>query len=312
MFGSCHYFKSIAQHMNLTQAAESMFVTQPALSKYLAKLELDLGVKLVDRSKKPLCLTEAGMVYYSYVEDYEKMIRSLKKDLSQFNVYQHHIRIGITTWRGAAILPKVYEAFLPKYPNYDLVFRESVGTTLLKELEARNLDFCLMNLSESSTALGVSKVVLVNEEIRIVMRKQHPFFSRFPQYQDEMYPVDIHHLQTESCILLQPSQQLTKCVEALFRNKDFHPTRTLRLYSMSTALSILDHSDIISFYPHSVRTSSTLNVNLTTRRILGETVQLPFALVYRSDFPLNPACIPVIEFLLNMYEVPLSALNVFL
>ena len=107
MFANYWYFKSIAKQLNLSVAAEELYLSQPALSKYLDRLEDKLGVKLLNRSTKPLRLTEAGHIYLAYIENYERLERSLTIDLSAFNRVRHHVVVGITTWRGAILLPRV-------------------------------------------------------------------------------------------------------------------------------------------------------------------------------------------------------------
>ena len=53
-------FVTLAQYLNFNKAAASMYITQPALSKYIAALEAEMGVKLFDRSKRSVSLTDAG------------------------------------------------------------------------------------------------------------------------------------------------------------------------------------------------------------------------------------------------------------
>ena len=309
MFTSYKYFKGIAQRLNLTSAAEELYVSQPALSKYLTKLEGVLGVTLIDRTAKPLRLTEAGRVYASYVEEYERLLRSLSIDMSRFSEYKHHVAVGITTWRGSMILPTVYEQFLSANPAYDLEFKEAVGDVLLKQLEDRNVDFCLMNLSSSGDGSRFSSITIETEEIRIVMRKHHPLFERFPDYRHEDALMNLNELQQEAFILLLPSQQLTRSVDALMRSQGFCPSHVLRLSSMSTALSIVAKSDFLSFFPHSQQTGNALGEELVTRRIAASSSSIPFSLVTRAGSTISSAVVPVIEFLLKTYHVPLSAMD---
>src|SRR5690554_2773861 len=55
-----HYVLAVAEHQNFTIAAENCFVTQPTLSMQIQKLEEELDVKIFDRTKKPIQLTEVG------------------------------------------------------------------------------------------------------------------------------------------------------------------------------------------------------------------------------------------------------------
>lgn len=304
MFENYEYLKRIAYHQNLSVAAEELYVSQPALSKYLNRLEEKIGVCLVDRTTKPLRVTEAGKIFLSYVEEYEQLLRSLTVEMSRFSQHQYHFSIGITTWRGTTILPKVYSSFKASHPQYDLEFREAVGDTLLKLLDDRRIDFCLMNISYQTDAKNFEWLLLDEEEIRLVMRKDHPFLARFPEYANPDTAVDLEKVQNESFILLLPTQQLTQSVDKMLREQRIHLGSQLRLSSMNTALGIAAKSEFMTFYPHSLKMDNSLDQNLTTRKIKAPVSRIPFSLVLRRGQIIAPALIPILDFFFHMYNVP--------
>ena len=67
-FKELEYFSTIAKCGNLTYAARQLYVSQPTLSKFLQKLEEDLGLVLFQRGSRRLELTYAGQRYYAHVE----------------------------------------------------------------------------------------------------------------------------------------------------------------------------------------------------------------------------------------------------
>ena len=62
-----YYFKTVAEIENITKAAELLYISQPALSKAIAKLEKSLNVTLFERRKGRISLSAMGRVYYDYV-----------------------------------------------------------------------------------------------------------------------------------------------------------------------------------------------------------------------------------------------------
>ena len=62
------YFLTIVKERSISKAAERLYLSQPYLSQYLAKLEGSLGVVLLDRSHSPLRLTPAGELFHAYLE----------------------------------------------------------------------------------------------------------------------------------------------------------------------------------------------------------------------------------------------------
>ena len=67
-FKELEYFSTIVKCGNLTHAARQLYVSQPTLSKFLQKLEEDLGLVLFQRGSRRLKLTYAGQRYYAHVE----------------------------------------------------------------------------------------------------------------------------------------------------------------------------------------------------------------------------------------------------
>lgn len=79
------YIKVIAETRSISNAAQRLGISQPALSAYLKKLESNLGVMLFDRSEIPLKLTEEGKAYIKFIDgvsvlrgEFEKEIKKIK------------------------------------------------------------------------------------------------------------------------------------------------------------------------------------------------------------------------------------------
>lgn len=77
------YFLAIVKERSISKAADRLYLSQPYLSQYLAKLEANLGVTLLDRSHTPLRLTAAGELFHAYLERQGYLDRQLESDLQQ-------------------------------------------------------------------------------------------------------------------------------------------------------------------------------------------------------------------------------------
>ena len=80
------YVSMVAECGSFTKAAARLFITQPALSNYINKLEEDLGVRLFDRSVTPVKLTYAGEQYLEYAKNGQILVEGLQRkmrDISQ-------------------------------------------------------------------------------------------------------------------------------------------------------------------------------------------------------------------------------------
>ena len=110
------YFLAIVKERSISKAADRLYLSQPYLSQYLAKLEANLGVTLLDRSHTPLRLTAAGELFHAYLERQGYLDRQLESDLQQLQEKKRQqLHIGVSTWRGSTLLPDILPRFAAKY-----------------------------------------------------------------------------------------------------------------------------------------------------------------------------------------------------
>ena len=79
-----NYFIKICELGSITKAAESLYISQPALSKYLNRIESDLEVKLIEREFSPVKLTDAGEIYLKYSKEMLKRYNQMRDDISGY------------------------------------------------------------------------------------------------------------------------------------------------------------------------------------------------------------------------------------
>ena len=146
-FKNYQYFLAIVEYGGLTRAAEALYISQPSLSKYLSRLEANLGVELFDHSASPLKLTYAGERYYDYVKRLQLMEQRLTREFEDIRADDSgEIRLGIAQWRGAILLPRLLPRFHKVYPRVDVSITEGRASQVETALTQGKLDFCLMNL----------------------------------------------------------------------------------------------------------------------------------------------------------------------
>ena len=83
-FDRLDYVMAIAEEQNMTKAAARLFISQPALTASINKLEEELGVKLFDRQRPPIKLTPAGVLYMKEMSRIHQLQFNLKAQLSSF------------------------------------------------------------------------------------------------------------------------------------------------------------------------------------------------------------------------------------
>lgn len=120
-FRKMQYIIKIAECGNITRAAEESYLSQPALSHCLARIEKELGTPLFDRSSSPLKLTEAGVCYVRTAQRILELELEMRRDIQNIAyINAGRIRIGMSPERTAYMLPPVFTALARDYPGIKL------------------------------------------------------------------------------------------------------------------------------------------------------------------------------------------------
>lgn len=135
------YIYTIYQEGSFSKAAEKLYLTQPALSIAIHKVEKNIGMPLFDRKRKPLQLTDAGRIY---VDTIQKMLLLEKEQQQKLNDIQNlvtgTIRLGGTHYLNAYILPDILASFNRDHPGVELQIMERSAYELSRMLTGRELD----------------------------------------------------------------------------------------------------------------------------------------------------------------------------
>lgn len=117
------YFLAVVQEENMTRAAEQLHITQPTLSRQIAQLEEETGVKLFDRSTRKITLTSEGRLLRRRAEEILELVDKTERELSeQEDLVEGVVSIGCGDLAAVQILPELIRSFHEKYPavTFDL------------------------------------------------------------------------------------------------------------------------------------------------------------------------------------------------
>lgn len=157
-----NYFLTIAREENFTKAAHYLHVTQPTLSRQIADLEEELGVKLFIRSNHNIILTEEGMILKRRAQEILSLADKTKRDFMQKDeALTGTISIGSGEFRSTEYLAKIIAAFRKKYPNVKYDIYSGNANNIRDYIERGFLDIGLM-----SEPIDMCKYNFVNMPIK--------------------------------------------------------------------------------------------------------------------------------------------------
>ena len=176
-FKNYEYFLTIAEEGNISRAAEKLYVTQPSLSKYLKRLEENLGVELFSRDSYPLKLTEAGRVYKAYLDDIRIKEKQLQRDFAEYREGLYGtVGLALTEWRGGVILPVLLPYFKERYPHIEVQVQEGSHQQMASWLEHDKVDFALMH--QPNSFQGIEMEVLAQENMLFAVNGRDPLLKQ--------------------------------------------------------------------------------------------------------------------------------------
>jgi DNA-binding transcriptional LysR family regulator len=143
------YFLSICEHGGFSRAAERCDVTQPALTAAIKRLERDVGGELFYREGRRLVLTELGKLVKPHLQRLVEQRDSALEVARNFRLLRATpLRIGVTPTIGPAYITPRLAAFRGDCPGIELAVGEMPVDTLLRQLEANELDVGIASVSQ--------------------------------------------------------------------------------------------------------------------------------------------------------------------
>jgi LysR family hydrogen peroxide-inducible transcriptional activator len=139
------YILALDSERNFVRAAEKCFVTQPSLTMQVKKLEDELGVKIFDRSKKPLIPTPIGEQIIAQARIAVQESNRIKELIKESqNELSGELRIGIIPTLAPYLLPLFAANFEKDYPNIRLLVQELQTERIIEQLRKDDLDLGIL------------------------------------------------------------------------------------------------------------------------------------------------------------------------
>ena len=296
------YFLTIVREKNISRAAEKLYISQSSLSQYLAKLEAALEVKLFDRSKNPLQLTEAGLLYQRYLESNNHLYQKLQSDLTDLSRDRSQtINIGLGNWRGSLLLPEILPRFLERHPHARVSLQEFPVSELASLTLNETVDFSVMNTAVTGTPDALVQEVIAHERILLVMNRNIPSTQDFLARQPAGGPPDLRLLSGQRFISLSRNLIVGRHVSNfLERNLLSFPDR-IYTTNNSTALSLTAKGLGFCFMVETGLNDVMSRPELAAFDLQSQDLMIPLSVIYKKNSYLSPLVQDAMELIRDYY-----------
>ena len=175
-------FLEVANTLSFTAAAQNLYMTQQAVTKQIAALERDLGVKLFLRTTRSVSLTPAGQVLRDDFTGIHRQIKaSIKKVQSLEQGKKDTITIGFLSAlsRQTLVVP-IADTLFQSYPDTFFDIRLLNFVELRNQLQDHKLDLCVTTSNDWKFWPGVQVKILQSKQFEIVCSSRHPLAEQIP------------------------------------------------------------------------------------------------------------------------------------
>lgn len=173
------YFLTVVREESITKASEFLHITQPTLSRQLAQLEEEVGVKLFNRGTRKIKLTNEGILLRRRAEEILQLVDKTEKELvEQEELVEGKISIGCGEIASVQLLPELFRSFHQNYPRVTFdIFTATADFVkeqmdkglldlglLLEPVDMEKYDFIRMNMKEKWIVLMPPNDLLTEKE----------------------------------------------------------------------------------------------------------------------------------------------------
>jgi DNA-binding transcriptional LysR family regulator len=166
-------FHAVAKQLSFTKAAETLFMTQPAVTFQIKQLEEHCNARLFDRGHGKISLTSAGEVVFDYAERILGLSEELDQRLAEMTgEVGGSLHIGASTTIAEYLLPRILGEFKSQYPNARPRLTVANSETIENRVAEHTID---IGFIESPSHLpGLQTEHCCNDELQVICSATHP------------------------------------------------------------------------------------------------------------------------------------------
>ncbi|WP_340114967.1 LysR family transcriptional regulator [Maribellus mangrovi] len=242
-FSQLEYFREIYLTGSFSGAAKKLGITQPALSLQIQKLEEELDFKLLDRTHRPLKLTQEGEAFYQKSVEILQQIEQLKDvALDLVEEVKGTLRIGIIPTLSPYLVP-LYAGLLKKeYPALQTEIFELKTEYIISELKMGQLDIGIISTPISESNLKIEPIFY--ELFFAYVSEKHDWFKNSTINLDELDENDIWYLEEGNCF-----QNQVNSICNITQKKQSGRNLLYRCNSIDSLRRIVENESGITFIP---------------------------------------------------------------
>lgn len=242
------YLVALCELKHFGKAADACFVSQPALSMQIKKLEESLGVQLLERTNKSVMLTDQGMIIATRAKQILNQIDEIKEIAkSAKDPFSGEIRIGIFPTLAPYLLPLIIPQLSKAYPKLSFYLIEEQTSQLIEQLRNGKIHAAFLAMPIAEKAF--EHVTLFEEEFLLAVPKNHRLAK--------LKAIKQKDLENENLLLLEQGHCLRDQALDLCHRMNVSENQSFRATSLETLRQMVAAGVGITLIPKLACTPNT-------------------------------------------------------
>ena len=296
------YILAIAREKTMTQAAQSLCVSQPTLSRVLASVEADLDMQLFHRCRREMVPTKAGRVFLETIREIVALNDRLNDDLKNANARPRTLFIACPFIRTSFMIKRVFKLAHQEMPEIRFQVVNISQTTILNGLTAGEYPLAF-GIIRDEHERRFSYQIVASEEMVLAVHKNHPLAAKAVIREDCTYPfVNASLLAHEPFVLSREHAFSSVFSSEFFEAEHISPPIVARVQTTSHVLQAVSAglgSAIIPSVPHSTPEQSE---SITYLSIRDRSATHAIGILFRKNHILTKDEEHFIEILRRVYR----------
>ena len=274
-YNKLRYFYEVAKSLNMTRAAEQLYISQSALSRHIKELEQDFNVPLFTRTNRDLILTGAGKVLFQESERifsgeqelYQKVRRASFSEDSRLS-------IGFMGIKPAFYIPKIVKNMLQEYPELMMSMKRYNWDDIVPALKCDEINIALRLRISNEPEPGMETLLLDQSAPAILVSSRHPCARK--------QHVQLSDFQNDTFFMLSELDSTVpySYTQNLFKQHNFHPAEIVKYNQSETILMMVHTNSGVSLLSEFAATDQFDDIII---KPLKETTPLYLELVWQKN-----------------------------
>ncbi|PKO56301.1 MAG: LysR family transcriptional regulator [Betaproteobacteria bacterium HGW-Betaproteobacteria-21] len=269
------YFVRVAELGSFTRASIALDIAQPALSRQIRLLEVELRQNLLIRNGRGVTTTEAGKLLLEHSRGVLHQIERAKEELSRIRgALTGRVAVGLPPSLSKVLTVPLARKFRERLPEASLSIGEGLSVTMQESLVNGRLDIALLYNTPPSP--DIDTIPLAEEDLFLVERR-HP--------KSNLGPVELRELASLPLIIPGRPHSIRMLVEAELASIGFHPKTVLEVDGINGILDLVADGAGCAVLSMNAVTTSGKAETFTTRPIVEPRLRSRLALAVSARRP---------------------------